>query len=146
MRIEYALRPIPAPTLTPVTPWRVSTKPGQPHHDPQSCLLIETRKFPILPGEDQEIVNEGMYGKAICEYLQAALPGSGLNVPFYCSEDWGWWLEVERGAFKMGLCIYSDPGADKDPERYAILPSIQQAKKWSWPTFRTTDHSGMCWN
>ncbi|MRR50404.1 MAG: hypothetical protein EG825_05735 [Rhodocyclaceae bacterium] len=108
---------------------------------PQSCLLIETKKFPVMPGEDEEIVNERMYGKALCQYLESVLPAAGLKVPSYCAEDWGWWLEVERGAFKMGLCIYSDPEAEKDPERYAILPSIQQAKKWSWSKFRNIDHS-----
>jgi len=41
----------------------------------------------------------------------------------------------------MGLCIYSDPATERDPERYAILPSIQQAKKWSWSKFRKIDNS-----
>lgn len=108
---------------------------------PQSCLLIETKKFPIMPGEDREIVNERMYGKALCQYLESVLPAYGLNVASYCAEDWGWWLEVQRGTFKMGLCIYSDPEAEKDPERYAILPSIQQAKKWSWSKLRNIDNS-----
>lgn len=108
---------------------------------PQSCLLIETKKFPIMPGEDQEIVNERMYGKALCQYLESVLPRAGVEVPSYCAEDWGWWLDVKRGAFKMGLCIYSDPEAKKDPERYAILPSIQQAQKWSWSKFRNIDNS-----
>jgi len=99
-------------------------------------------KFPIMPGEDQEIVNERMYGKALCQYLESVLPGAGLEVSFYCAEDWGWWLEVKHGAFKMGFCMYSDPEVEEDPERYAILPSIQEAKKWSWSKFRNTDISG----
>jgi hypothetical protein len=107
----------------------------------QSCLLIESKKFPVLPGEDQEITNERMYGKALCQYLQAALPQAGLKVPAYCSEDWGWWLDIERDTFKMALCIYSDPTAAKDPERYALLPSIHQAKKWSWTKFKKIDVS-----
>lgn len=106
---------------------------------PQSCLLIESKKFPALPGEDQEITNERMYGKALCRYLQSQLPLVGINVPSYCNEDWGWWLEVERGSFKMGLCIYADPAAAKDPERYALLPSIHQATKWSWAKLRKID-------
>ncbi len=108
---------------------------------PQSCLLIESKKFPALPGEDQELTNERMYGKALCQYLQSELPLAGINVPSYCNEDWGWWLEVERGAFTMGLCIYSDPAAAKAPERYALLPSIHQEKKWSWGKFRKVDVS-----
>jgi hypothetical protein len=108
---------------------------------PQSCLLIATKKFPILEGEDEEITNEHMYGKALCNYLQAALPRAGINVPFFCNEDWGWWLEVERGGFKMGLCIYSDPDATGNPERYALLPSILDDKKWSWSKFGSVDVS-----
>ena len=94
-----------------------------------------------MPGEDQEVVNERMYGKALCQYLESVLPGAGLKVPSYCAEDWGWWVEVERGAFRMGLCIYSDPDAKNNPERYAIIPSVQQARKWSWSKFRTIDKS-----
>jgi len=108
---------------------------------PQSCLLIETKKFPILEGEDEEITNERMYGKALCNYLQAELPRAGIGVPFFCNEDWGWWLEVERGGFKMGLCIYSDPDAAGNPERYAVMPSILEGKKWSWSKLGSVDVS-----
>jgi hypothetical protein len=108
---------------------------------PDSWLKIETRKFPILEGEKQEITNEGMYGKALCQYLEAKLPAAGIDAPSYCSEDWGWWLEVRRGSFKMGLCIYSEPGVEADPVRYAIGPSIEEAKKWSWSKFKKEDMS-----
>lgn len=106
---------------------------------PQSCLLIESKKFPILPGEDDEITNERMYGKALCQYLQSELPRAGIDVPAYCNEDWGWWLEVERGAFTMGLCVYSDPAAMGDPEKYALVPSIQHEKKWLWAKLKKVD-------
>jgi len=94
-----------------------------------------------MPGEDQEIVNPNMYGKALCQYFEKCLPSVGVNVSFYCNEDWGWWLEVERNSFRMALCIYSDPSTDKDPEHYAILPSVKQNKKWSWSKFRFIDIS-----
>lgn len=108
---------------------------------PHSCVAIETKKFPILEGEDDEIVNERMYGKALCKYLEHHLPEVGIKVPSFCAEDWGWWLEVEDGDFMMALCIYSDPDAKHDPERYAILPSILNEKKWSWSKFRYIDVS-----
>jgi hypothetical protein len=108
---------------------------------PQSCLLIETTKFPILEGEKEGLVNEGMYGKAFCLYLQARLPLAGIEVPFFCNEDWGWWLHTERNGFRMGLCIYSDPEAHPHPERYALLPSIQAARTWSWSKFRWIDQT-----
>ena len=33
--------------------------------NPQSCLLIETKKFPVLEGEKDELVNEGIYARAL---------------------------------------------------------------------------------
>jgi hypothetical protein len=108
---------------------------------PQSCLLIETKKFPILEGEKDEIVNENMYGKALCKYLEAKLPSVGINVPFFCNEDWGWWVQTDRSGFKMALCIYSDPDANPNPERYALLPSIREEKKWSWSKFKSVEVS-----
>lgn len=108
---------------------------------PKSCLVIETQKFPVLEGEEEEIVNEGMYGKALCMYLETELPLAGINVPFFCNEDWGWWLETERNGFKMALCIYSDPEANPNPERYALLPSIKNPRRWSWSKFKSIDVS-----
>jgi hypothetical protein len=108
---------------------------------PRSCIAIETSKFPIQKGEGEEIVNENMYGRALCEYLEERLPKAGVEVPMFCAEDWGWWLEVKDGDFTMGLCIYSDPDATGDPERYAILPSIMSEKKWVWLKMRSVDVS-----
>lgn len=108
---------------------------------PRSFLLIETDKFPALPGEDAELVNPGLYGKALCRYLEAELPKAGIEVLFFCNEDWGWWVEVVRGGFKMGLLIHSDPEADGDPRRYVLAPDIQKARRWSWSRFRMVDVS-----
>ena len=103
--------------------------------------MIETRKFPALPGEAEELANEGMYGKALCQYLEARLPATGIQVPFFCNEDWGWWLEAQRDGFKMGLSIYADPESEGGTGRYWLLPSIQEAKKWSWSKFSKVDVS-----
>ena len=65
---------------------------------PQSCLLIESRRFPILEGEKRELVNEGMFLQALCTHLQERLPSAGFQVPFFCNEDWGSWLQTERAA------------------------------------------------
>ncbi len=106
-----------------------------------SCIRIATSKFLILDGEKEEIVNENMYGKALCLYLESELPKIGIKVPFFCNEDWGWWLDVIDGDFSMALCIYSDPDANGDPKSYGIMPSIKNAKKWSWSKFRKIDVS-----
>ncbi|MEM7052939.1 MAG: hypothetical protein AAF446_00180 [Pseudomonadota bacterium] len=105
------------------------------------CILIESSKFPVLEGEEDELVNEGMYGKALCLYLQNELPKKNINVPSLCCEDWGWWIEVQSGDFEIGLCIYADPESGKSPTRYAIMSSITQGKKWVWSKFRSIDVS-----
>lgn len=109
---------------------------------PRSCITIETSKFPILEGEDEELLNERMYGKALCRYLESKLPALGIRVPSFNNEDWGWWLEVEQDGFAMALCIYSDPDATSHPQKYALLPSIREPKRWSWSKFRHVDVSG----
>jgi hypothetical protein len=53
-------------------------------------IHIRSSKFPILPGEKEELVNNGMYGKALAEYLQAKLRNRGYDAPFVCCEDWSW--------------------------------------------------------
>lgn len=105
------------------------------------CIAIETKKFPVAEGESEKIVNEGMFGKLLCQYLEKRLPEGGIDVPFFVNEDWGWWVEVRKDDLKMGLRIYSDPDAEGDPERYAIMSSITDGKKWSWRRFRRLDVS-----
>ena len=106
---------------------------------PDTCIQIETKKFPVLEGEEEELFNEGMYGKALCLYLEKELPKLGIQVPSFCCEDWGWWVEVNADGFKMGLCVYSDPELEDKPTRYAIMPSIENGKKWVWSKFRKID-------
>ncbi len=106
-----------------------------------TCLEIHTEKFPILEGENDEVVNDGMYGKAICQYLKSEISKNGLEVPFFIAEDWGWWLEVKDGEFVLGLQIYSDSDRDENPEKYAIMSSITEDKKWSWRKFKKIDIS-----
>lgn len=33
---------------------------------PQSCLLIETKEFPVLDREKDNLVDQGMVGTALC--------------------------------------------------------------------------------
>lgn len=98
-------------------------------------VQIESDKFPIQPGEDEEIVNDGMYGKALAEYLQKEMVKIGYDAPSFCAEDWGWWLGVSKDNYKSGLCIYctSEPPALKT---YAICEEAQSFTKWSWSKFK----------
>lgn len=108
---------------------------------PQTCIRIESKKFTVMDGEESELVNEGMYGKALGLYLKESLPDAGVNTGSLVCEDWGWWLDVQLEELKMGLCIHCDPDADGNPETYAILPSIQTPKIWSWKKLSKQDRS-----
>lgn len=101
-------------------------------------IHISSTKFPILPGEEEELVNEGTYGKALAEYLAAKLRERGWDVPFVCCEDWGWWVSVKGQPFELGLCCYGASDADDKPELYVML-SREGGRKWSWRRFRCID-------
>ena len=101
-------------------------------------IHIRSTRFPILAGEEEELVNEGTYGKALAEYLQAKLQARGYVAPFICCEDWGWWVELKSAPFAFGVCIYS--GAKEDgPVDFACTEGATGPRKWSWKRFRFID-------
>lgn len=103
-------------------------------------IHIRSSKFPILPGEKEELVNEGMYGKALAEYLQTKLRERGYDAPFVCCEDWGWWIELKTAPFAFGVCIYSGPEED-GPVDFACTSGATAPRKWSWKRFRFLETS-----
>jgi hypothetical protein len=100
-------------------------------------IHIRSSKFPILPGEKEELVNEGMYGKALAEYLQAKLRDRGYNAPFVCREDWGCWVELRIAPFAFGVCIYSGP--EDRPVEFVCTDGATGSRQWSWKRFRFVD-------
>ncbi len=101
-------------------------------------IQVRSARFPILPGEKQELVNEGMYGKAVAEYLQSRLQTRGYDAPFFCCEDWGWWVELKNAPFKFGVCVYCGPERD-GPFDFFCTAGVFGRKKWSWSKFRFVD-------
>lgn len=101
-------------------------------------IHIRSAKFPVLPGEEDELVNEGMYGKALSIYLQKHLPSKGYPEPSYCCEDWGWWVGVKRGNLSTGICIYSF-NQGKDTQEYCVCLQDAPGRRWSWTKFRKID-------
>jgi hypothetical protein len=101
-------------------------------------IHIRSSKFPILPGEKEELVNEGMYGKALAQYLQRKLKEHGYDASFFCCEDWGWWVDLKGAPFAFGVCIYCGP------ERKGLLDfyctdGATAPKVWSWRKFKFID-------
>jgi hypothetical protein len=103
-------------------------------------IHVRSAKFPILPGEKEELVNEGRYGKALAQYLQAKLKERGYNTPFVCCEDWGWWVELKDAPFTFGVCIYCGLKED-EPLDLFCTDGATARKKWSWSKFRFIDTS-----
>ena len=101
-------------------------------------IHIRSAKFPILPGEEKELVNEGMYGKALALYLQEKLKERGYNAPFFCCEDWGWWIELKDAPFVFGVCIYCGQEHGELLDLFCT-DGATSAKKWSWRKFRFID-------
>lgn len=98
-------------------------------------IHIRSTKFPILPGEKEELVNEGMYGKALAEYLQAKLRDRGYDAPFVSCEDWGWWVELKTAPFTFGVCIYCGPERD-GPLDLFCTDGAAGRRQWCWRRFR----------
>jgi hypothetical protein len=98
-------------------------------------MHIRSQRFQVSPGEDQEVVNEGMYGKAVAQYLQARLQGRGYEAPFICCEDWGWWVDLKGAPFSFGVAIYCGPqkGGLLD---YFCTVGPPQPRMWNWRKFR----------
>jgi hypothetical protein len=104
----------------------------------QKFIHVRSHKFPILPGEKEELVNDGMYGKALAEYLQAKLKDRGYDAPFVCCEDWGWWVELKVAPFAFGVCVYCG-SEDADPLDLFCTDGAAERKSWSWRKFRFID-------
>ena len=101
-------------------------------------IQIRSSKFPILPGEKEELVNEGMYGKALAEYLQLKLSDRGYDAPFVCCEDWGWWVELKTAPFVFGVCIYAGP-EEYGPIDFVCTDGATGPRKWNWKKLRFVD-------
>lgn len=104
----------------------------------EKFIHIRSPKFPILPGEEKELVNPGMYGKAIAQYLQEKLRDRGYEVPFFCNEDWGWFVKLKGAPFDCGVCIYCWSAKDR-PLDFFCTDSAVGLRQWSWSRFRFVD-------
>lgn len=99
-------------------------------------IHIRSAKFPVLPEEDGELVNEGTYGKALAQYLEARLKERGYDVPFICCEDWGWWIDIREQPFTLGLCVYKGP---EETQEMCFTINREPGRRWSWTRFRFID-------
>lgn len=104
----------------------------------QQFLLVRASKFAPIDGEDREVVNPGMYGRAVAEYVRERLPAHGLEVSRYDAEDRGWRAEICGGSRIVGLCIYRGLD-DTGSNAHAVCLERRTARAWSWSRFRLID-------
>jgi hypothetical protein len=102
-------------------------------------IHIRSPKFSILPGEEAELVNPGMWGKALSLYLRENLPQRGYEVSFTGCEDWGWWVSIDNVPFTFGVCIWCGGESKDGLLNFAVTDSTLGPRKWSWLMFRFVD-------
>ena len=105
-----------------------------------SFFHLRSTKFPVLPGEAEELVNPGTYGKALALYLQEQLSARGYEVPSICCEDWGWWVTLCLPGKTIGLCCYRAHEGGGECE-FACSTSLEKPRSWSWKRFGFIDLS-----
>lgn len=106
---------------------------------PTHFIRVRSSKFAILAGEAGELVNDGIYGKAFSEYLQAQLATRGYSTPMVVCENWGWGITVGGLPFGCGLCIYGMQIGNSSELDLCVTVSTPSGKKWSWTRFRFID-------
>ena len=132
-------------------------------------IEVDAPHLCVMENESDELCNDGIYGKAMAEYLQAELKKSGYILSWVVCEDWGWYVPAEIDGFRLGICVYGIPREDDEtvatifdkhggpPTELCIEPTgiplalcvtvhTQPRRYWAWRRFRRIDRSGLVSN
>ena len=127
-------------------------------------IEIDAPHLCVLEGESEELCNDGIYGKALAEYLQSHLSWIGYSVPWVVCEDWGWYVPAEIDGFRIAICVYGFPRQDDktananyaeyggppkelysvpvgSPLSLCVTVDTQPRRYWDWRRFRRIDRS-----
>lgn len=102
-------------------------------------LHVRSSKLRVMPGEEDELVNEGTYGKACAYYLQSNLVRMGYTVSQAVCEDWGWWVGVKGSADTLGIGVYGMRIDDTDDLDLCVTVLVPRGRRWSWRRLRWID-------
>lgn len=96
----------------------------------KTYVEFRSDRFPPYPEED-ELVNPGIYGKRLAEFLSAGLRSHGIATGEPFTEDWGWIVPIENKAYSLwiGCANY----AEYDD---GFLCFVQPSKPFVWRWFR----------
>ena len=74
---------------------------------------VEFRSFKFPPyGGEEELINPGLWGKRLAEYLVKKLSESGIQTRKIVAEDWGYYIPIENEEFKLAVCCGHQFGDD----------------------------------
>jgi hypothetical protein len=102
---------------------------------------FRSSKFPPYEGEE-ELINPGLWGKRLAEYLVEKLSERGVRSGKTVAEDWGYYIPIENEGFKLAICCghqfvddkvqflcFTDP---KSPIIKKLFRKIDATSELSW--------------
>lgn len=79
----------------------------------KTFVEFRSKKFP--PYEDEEeLINPGLWGKRLAEYLVQRLSEKGIETEQIVAEDWGWYVPVKNDGFRLAICCGHQNGDDDE--------------------------------
>src|SRR5580692_4370983 len=72
---------------------------------------FRSSKFPPYESE-AKIINPGLWGKRLAEYLVQKLAERGIRAEKPVAEDWGWYVPIRIDGFRLALCCGHQDGDD----------------------------------
>ena len=68
----------------------------------QTHVEFRSDRFPAYEGEE-ELVNPGLWGKRLAEFLRDSLRREGFGIKEPIAEDWGWVVPVANDQFRLWI-------------------------------------------
>ena len=79
----------------------------------KTIVEFRSNKFPPYEGEEEQI-NPGLWGKRLAEYFVERLSDHGIETDEIVAEDWGWYVPIPNGGFRLAICCGHQYGDDDE--------------------------------
>ena len=76
-------------------------------------VTFRSSKFPPYDGEE-ELINPGLWGKRLAEYLVQKLTLLGIQSEEIIAEDWGWYIPIKNDSLTLAICCGHQNGDDDE--------------------------------